>query len=267
MIKRGVLIGLCLGFLLTGCDLIEYHPYDVRIDGETNINLKNIEKIQQQCAGKDTIRFAFMGDSQRWYDETADFVKHINKQDSIDFVIHGGDISDFGITKEFLWIRDIMQGHRIPYVALIGNHDILGNGKEVFEQVYGDENFAFIAGNTKFVCMNTNALEYDYSHPVPDFDFISREAADSARYSKTVAVMHVKPYDDQFNNNVARLFHAEIKKFPSLQFALHAHNHKLQTTDVFKDGIIYYGCASMKQRNYMVFTLTTNGYSYEVVNY
>ncbi len=91
MIKRGVLIGLCLGFLLTGCDLIEYHPYDVRIDGETNINLKNIEKIQQQCAGKDTIRFAFMGDSQRWYDETADFVKHINKQDSIDFVIHGLD--------------------------------------------------------------------------------------------------------------------------------------------------------------------------------
>ena len=79
--------------------------------------------------------------------------------------------------------------------------------------------------------------------------------------------MHVKPYDDQFNNNVARLFHAEIKKFPSLQFALHAHNHSLQTTDVFKDGIIYYGCASMKQRNYMVFTLTTNGYSYEVVNY
>ena len=34
-----------------------------------------------------------------------------------------------------------------------------------------------------------------------------------------------------------------------------------------QDGIIYYGCASMKQRNYMVFTLTTNGYSYEVVNY
>ena len=101
MIKRGILIGLCLGFLLTGCDLIEYHPYDVRIDGETNINLKNIEKIQQQCAGKDTIRFAFMGDSQRWYDETADFVKHINKQDSIDFVIHGGDISDFGITRSF----------------------------------------------------------------------------------------------------------------------------------------------------------------------
>lgn len=28
----------------------------------------------------------------------------------IDFVIHGGDMSDFGVTKEFLWQRDIMNG-------------------------------------------------------------------------------------------------------------------------------------------------------------
>ena len=39
-----------------------------------------------------------MGDSQRWYDETADFVSHLNKRDDIDFVIHGGDVSDFGVT-------------------------------------------------------------------------------------------------------------------------------------------------------------------------
>ena len=51
-----------------------------------------------------------MGDSQRWYDATEDFVKEINKRDDIDFVIHGGDMSDFGVTKEFLWQRDIMNG-------------------------------------------------------------------------------------------------------------------------------------------------------------
>ena len=39
-----------------------------------------------------------MGDSQRWYDETLDFVGEINKRDDIDFVIHGGDMSDFGVT-------------------------------------------------------------------------------------------------------------------------------------------------------------------------
>ena len=55
-----------------------------------------------------------MGDSQRWYDETLDFVGEINKRDDIDFVIHGGDMSDFGVTDEFLWQRDIMNKLRVP---------------------------------------------------------------------------------------------------------------------------------------------------------
>ena len=80
---------VCL--LLAGCDLIDYHPYDGRISykEDKDINETNIFKIQNTCQNKDTIRFAFTGDTQRWLDETNDFVKHINQQDSIDFVIHG----------------------------------------------------------------------------------------------------------------------------------------------------------------------------------
>ena len=85
--------------LLTGCGMIDYHPYDVRISGETDVNAHNIEQIEADCKGKKTIRFVTMGDSQRWYDETEDFVKAINKRNDIDFVIHGGDMSDFGVTK------------------------------------------------------------------------------------------------------------------------------------------------------------------------
>lgn len=31
--------------LLTGCGMIDYHPYDVRISGETDVNAHNIEQI------------------------------------------------------------------------------------------------------------------------------------------------------------------------------------------------------------------------------
>lgn len=254
--------------LCTGCELIEYHPYDVRINGERAINPKNIEKIERACENKDTIRFVWMGDSQRWYDETEKFVGHINRRSDIDFVLHGGDIADFGMTKEFEWIRDIMAKLTIPYVALIGNHDIIGNGKEVFKRIFGDENFSFIVARTKFLCLNTNALEYDYSHPTPDFSFIKNENdKDQADFDRTIAVMHVKPFDDQFDNNVADLFHEQLLKFPNLMFCLHAHNHRLEITDVFDDGIIYYGCDCMKNRSYFLFTLTPNGYEYEVVEF
>ena len=90
---------LCL--FMSGCEMIDYHPYDVRINGETDVNAHNIAEIEQKCKDKTTIKFVTMGDSQRWYDETLDFVGEMNKRDDIDFVIHGGDMSDFGVTDEF----------------------------------------------------------------------------------------------------------------------------------------------------------------------
>lgn len=222
-----LLLFSCLCLFIHSCELIDYHPYDGRLKSstETGINRKNKEKIAAICENKDTIRFAFIGDTQESLDETKRFVELMNRSDSVDFVIHGGDMADFGLKKEFEWTHDILKKLNQPYVALIGNHDILGNGDNVFRKMYGNENFSFIAGDVKFVCLNTNALEYDYSHPVPDFEFIKQELADSLSHKRTVVVMHAPPGNEQFNNNVMDVFQLYIKFFPSLQFCLHAHNH------------------------------------------
>lgn len=251
---------------MSGCDMIDYHPYDVRISGETNINARNIEKIEQNCKDKETIRFVTMGDSQRWYDETEAFVKHVNQRDDIDFVIHGGDFSDFGVTDEFLWQRDIMNELKVPYVGLIGNHDCLGTGEDTYRVVFGEPNFSFIAGRVKFVCLNTNAIEYDYTRPIPDFTFIENEIGNRREeYDKTVVSMHIRPYCDEFNNNVARVFQRYISEFPALQFCTAAHEHRVFEEEIFDDGIMYYMSDCMKHRNYYVFTLTPEGYEREVV--
>lgn len=127
-----IFIGVVCILAVCSCELIDYHPYDGRISGEQDLNAKAIERITALCRDKDTLRFVMMGDTQRWYDETEDFVKDVNRRDSIDFVIHGGDISDFGLKKEFQWKRSIMGKLNVPYVALIGNHDIIGNGEMLF---------------------------------------------------------------------------------------------------------------------------------------
>ena len=255
---------LCL--FMGSCDMIDYHPYDVRINGETDVNAHNIAEIEQKCKDKTTIKFVTMGDSQRWYDETLDFVGEINKRDDIDFVIHGGDMSDFGVTDEFLWQRDIMNKLHVPYVALIGNHDCLGTGEETYRAVFGNPNFSFIAGRVKFVCLNTNAMEFDYSRPIPDFTFLEKELTDRKdEFDKTVVSMHVRPYADQFNNNVARVFHRYVTEFPGIQFCTDAHEHHVFEENLFEDGIMYYMSDCMKNRNYYVFTITPEGYEREVV--
>lgn len=260
---------ICSALILCSCEQVfEYHPYELRLDEKyKHINEKNIERLRISDRNRDTVRFIAMGDTQRWYDETEDFVNAVNRRDDIDFVIHGGDISDFGLKKEYCWIHDIMSRLRVPYMAVIGNHDNLGSGREVYEAMYGALNFAFVYGGIKFVCLNTNALDYDYSIPVPDFEFIQEQIADTLEQPihSSIAVMHTEPGNVIFNNNVKVPFQEYLKKLKNLRFCVHAHEHHLMVNDFFEDGIIYYGSDAMKNRNYLLFTVTKENYSYEVV--
>lgn len=254
--------------IVLSCEMIEYHPYDIKSKNQlSNLNHTNLDRIEQSNDDSDTIRFVFMGDTQRSYDETEDFVAHVNQRDDIDFVIHGGDITDFGMTKEYTWIAEMMGKLRVPYVALIGNHDIIGQGKEVFKKMYGNFNFAFEFRKTRFICLNTNALEFDYATPVPDFDFMARFLLDTSSVQQTVVVMHAPPFDDQFNNNSSLMFNYIIERYKNLQFCLHAHRHVLSENDYFENGITYYGSDDIADRNYLLFTIIGNSYSYKVVNF
>ena len=184
-----------------------------------------------------------ISDTQRWYDETEKAVEALNARDDIDFVLHGGDLSDFGLKKEFMWQRDILNRLRVPYVCLLGNHDCQGTGEAVFEKIFGPSDFAFTAADVRFVCLNTNAMEYDYF------------------------AMHVRPYDFQFNNNVAKVFEHYVVRFPQPLCCIFGHEHRWIEEDIFGDGMMYYGCPNIEKRTYILYTLTPDGYSYEKVDF
>ena len=79
--------------------------------------------------------------------------------------------------------------------------------------------------------------------------------------------MHARPYSDQFNNNVAKVFQHYVKSFPGLLFCINGHDHCRQADDIYGDGVMYYGVDCAEHRNFMVFTITPNGYDYEIVSY
>ncbi len=267
--NKNTLILIVIALSFSGCELFEYHPYDGKITGETDINVKNIARIEQECEGKKSIRFALISDTQRHYDETEDFVESVNARTDIDFIIHAGDISDFALTNEFIWMRDIMNKLNKPYIVILGNHDCLANGEETFINIFGEVNFSFLAGNVKFVCLNTNALEFDYSRAIPDFAYITSQFNDrQPEHEKTVFVMHARPYSEQFNNNVLPMFQHITKQFPKLQFCLNGHDHTMKFDDIFNDGIMYYGISDISKRKYLLFAITDNDqYDYEEVEF
>lgn len=261
-------LSLLAGF--ASCDTVfDVHPYDVHVDGDRDVNAANIAKIEAAVKSKDTIRFAMNSDSHQWLDDLQEEVNSINdKGDSIDFVIHCGDLTDFGATREFEWTRNRLQKLKKPFVVLLGNHDCLGTGNQSFESIFGNPDFRFIAGRVKFLCLNTNAIEYDYSRPVPNFDFMEKErTADSLSFDRTVIAMHSAPYSDQFNNNVAKVFNYYTHQMPGLMFCIYGHGHSTTQKDIYGDGIMYYQVGSAQKHTYYIFTITPKDYSYEIVTF
>jgi predicted phosphodiesterase len=249
--------------------MFESHPYDGNVSGEKNMNVKNIMRIEDACKNKATIRFAFISDTQYHYDETEAFVNAVNQRNDIDFVIHGGDITEYSMTGEFLRIRDLMNKLHVPYIALTGNHDCLATGRDIFRRVFGPEDFSFLAGNIKFVCLNTNSLEFDYAENVPDLDFMKKQADDSRpAYEKTVIVMHAAPFSNQFDGQRVYDFQQQLRNYKGLQFCLHGHNHGLTIDDFFEDGVIYYGVSSIEKHKYLLYTFNPDHeYGYEVTDF
>ena len=261
--------GAILMFAATGCDLLESHPYDVNISGDKHLTSKNISRIEKITAGKNSIKFAMISDTQRGYDETREVVKLLNRRGDLDFVVHGGDLTEFGSTREYEWQRDILEELKMPYVCVIGNHDCQATGIDAYLAMYGPLNFSFVAGNVRFLCINTNALEFDYPAPVPDLGFLKKELeAAPAGAEKTVVLMHAAPYSEQFNNNIAEETHALFRRFPGLQFCLYGHGHNIKAGDIFGDGVMYYECANILKRSYLLFTINPDdSYEYEVVHF
>jgi outer membrane protein assembly factor BamB/predicted phosphodiesterase len=73
-------------------------------------------------------------------------VADINSQDSIDFVIASGDITEFGSLGELLSAKDILDGLKKPWYAIPGNHDSnwSESGNNDFLRVFGSETFSFM---------------------------------------------------------------------------------------------------------------------------
>lgn len=289
---RNITLCCCLT-VMTACRNFEYHPYSARFYGSENIHSQTIRSIEAMCDGKDTICFAFITDTQAAYDEMRDAIRFLDSRQDVMFIVHGGDQSDFGLTKEFLWTRDILESQPRPFVCLIGNHDCLGTGEHTFERIYGNPNFSLNAGFVHLVGLNTVALEYDYSNPVPDFAFIEddyvRTCSLGDSITNTIVMMHAPPHDEQFNDNVAQLFEYCVRKYPGLRtddetydgnyedetkagtrlrgFCLNGHTHRTDIKHIFGDGVLYYGLANAADREIRIFTITKNGYECETIGF
>jgi len=111
---------------------------------------------------QEKVKFAFITDNH--YSEGSasvsdlkSVVDDINTQNDIDFVILGGDITDFGSDEEIASVKKILNKLTPQYWVLAGNHDAKWSesGCNTFKTVFGYENFEFHKGGWRFLGCNS----------------------------------------------------------------------------------------------------------------
>jgi Icc protein len=250
-----VAISLLLCFNLTSCNKFEYSPNEVRLEeNEQDLTRKNIEKLQAlHLENKSSIRFAVISDTQRFYDELDDVVAALQQRKDIDFVILTGDITDFGITKEYRWINERLEKLKMPVLTVIGNHDCQGNGKKLYKDMFGPYDYTVNIGRNRFVFINTNSLEF--SDPVPDLNFFRTALHDTANFDNAFVFSHIAPFDVDFDSSLEEEF-ARISRESKVRVSIHGHQHGYRAPNKhYENDVDYLIVGSVQKRGYEEVTI------------
>jgi Icc protein len=242
---------------LAGCNLIEFSPNDHRVLEEfTNLTEKNLARLHARpLAAGDTLRFIFTGDSQQFYDEAQDLVASVNQQKGISFLVVAGDISDFGLAREMKWVDEHLRRLTIPYVTVIGNHDLVGNGRPTYQHIFGAFNYSFVYGDTKFIMVDTNGREYNFDGTAPDMGWLRPQLANRDGARRQIVISHVPPTNDDFDPALRTPYVRALAEAQNLVFEMNGHNHSSSITEPYKDGVTYVNSDAFSERHYMVVTV------------
>jgi Icc-related predicted phosphoesterase len=253
---------------LSSCEKVfDYSPYVIDFDEDnSDINHKSIQKILNQNETDSVIRIAFTGDSHRAYDELDEFVEAVNNFDKpIDFVVHVGDIADFGLPQQYLWGNEYLLKLNVPYIVVIGNHDLVSNGGDAYQEMFGVFNFSFIYKKTKFVVINTNSLEFDFNGRVPDVNWLDQQLKPDNSFSYAVVFFHVAPMHQEFDPDLIGSFNDVLAKYHNVVFVAHGHMHDYSVSKPYPNGIPYVNVYSVEHKKYNVIELKND--TFEVATY
>lgn len=86
-------------------------------------------------------------------DDLRQSIEDINANAAVDFTILSGDVTEFGDTKEFYLLQDILKNFRKPYFLLPGNHDVnwSENGCTMFDKIFRASHFCHDWQGVRFI--------------------------------------------------------------------------------------------------------------------
>ena len=252
---QGLLILFLLLTLVFSCESPKFSPWQTNVPSHLkNSNARNLQKLRTRPSDY-PVRIALIGDTHNYYKNFDAVVHNINQDNRVDFVIQVGDVTNYGLLEEYEWSYKIFSKIQAPFFVVVGNHDAISSGKDIYKKLFGDYNFSFVFGNIHFIFFNNNDVEYRQV----DYRWLKRELEHNQGTLKKVVISHIPPWADRSFRSTQAL--EDILVNHGMVISLHGHtgrSYKHVTDAIF----IGAGDVRSQRHGYLEF-LNTNAAVYE----
>jgi len=247
-----IIFSLLLAVSLVACQY-EVSPWSTDVDCPTSVTIEynkaRLQAIELEEGPRSAYKVALLSDPQMYPGAFENVIERINARDDISFIVLTGDLAETGIKAEYEWTCKAMSKSNKPIFAVIGNHDALSFGTDIWLDTIGPENYSFTYQNSKFVVYNDN--KYEFAN-VPDRDWLEAQAvvdiAGGEVREHTFAFSHIPPWPEDLELS------AELEGY-GFDLTLHGHEHDFDFWELATVGLPHYVASFTKFEEYGILTV------------
>jgi predicted phosphodiesterase len=245
---------LALALAVGGC--LEYSPHAIPLDeADTDVHRKSLGQLFA-VPEPEVLRFAVLGDTQGDFTETEEAVDEVNQLDGISFVVQVGDFTHQGIGPEFRAMNGHLRRLDVPYFVVVGNHDLLANGSDIYNHMFGEPNLAFTYARTRIVLFDDNGVEYGWDGSRPDLDLLREFLADTEAYDEAILLGHIDPGSPDFDPALREPYFALVRE-AGIEVSIYGHGHNPHEFE--RDGSRFYIVGAVDHRTFIVVSVFPDG--------
>jgi predicted phosphodiesterase len=253
--------------ILSGCesDYFKYsiHETDSQYDGQ-NYNIKNAAIIEQSCNNpSEDFTFAVLTDSHSSYDKLEKAINIINSNPDVKFVFHLGDFTETGLLFQYEQTVKKLEKLKIPFLGVIGNHDTLGNGVDIFRNIFGKTDFSFTCNGVFFFVGNNN----NWESSIGDVDYVKEKLSQHQSDKFRIIVAHIPMDDDDRYSDEMRQGYIKLCEDYNVDLSLHGHRHRHQYNPAFTTKTAMLVADAIIYNSFYLIHVKSSSIEYEKINF
>lgn len=200
---------------MTACGVPEFSPWQTKVDSH-NLTAKHLSWLSSNKSFSNSFKIVLTGDPQAVVGYLRKVIRETNNL-QVDFITILGDLTDLGLRREWIWIDQTISKSNKPVLTVVGNHDGLTEGDDIYQSMFGSFNYSFMHRGYKFVMWNNNFYEWGD----PDFEWLEQEVLSE---DNVIVMSHQPPYSGTLKQHHEDRW-KQIRKHTNYKASLHGHLH------------------------------------------